>query len=59
MTAVKLLPFVLLIGVGAFYIERRLHQHARGGRRSGGAGGLLAGISATSWSYDGRAPAAT
>ncbi len=53
-TAVKIFPFVILIGLGLFY--------ARGGNYSApavliaknkGILALLAGISATTWSYDG------
>lgn len=53
MTAVKLLPFVLLIGVGAFYMRGDYISTPAVAGAPVGLAALLAGISATSWSYDG------
>ncbi len=53
MTAVKLLPFVLLIGVGAFYMRGDYISTPAVAGVPVGLAALLAGISATSWSYDG------
>jgi fructoselysine transporter len=52
-TAVKMLPFVLLIGVGLFYLKPELVNAAPLPGAPVGIAALLAGISATSWSYDG------
>nr|WP_139375987.1 amino acid permease [Clostridium oryzae] len=52
-TAFKILPFVLLIGIGLFYINGgMLVEPAHAGAKTGILA-LLAGISATTWSYDG------
>lgn len=52
-TAIKLVPFFLIIGIGLFYIRGDyLSTPAIVGAPIGLAA-LLAGISATSWSYDG------
>lgn len=53
MTAVKLLPFVLLIGVGMFYMKGDYISTPAISGAPVGIAALLAGISATSWSYDG------
>lgn len=57
-TALKILPFVLIIGVGLFNINGSLFLSSQ--PLSGAATGiaaLLAGISATTWSYDGMGAA--
>lgn len=52
-TAFKIIPFALLIGVGIFYIKGDVvTAHAIAGAPVGIAA-LLAGISATTWSFDG------
>jgi fructoselysine transporter len=52
-TAIKLVPFLLIIGIGLFYIRGDyISAPAIEGAPIGFAA-LLAGISATSWSYDG------
>jgi amino acid transporter len=52
-TAFKILPFILLIGLGLFYMRREyLSAPAIAGMPTGILA-LLAGISATTWSYDG------
>ncbi len=58
-TAVKILPFILVIGLGLFYISPEHFSDPlpiiEDGKTVGGVGilALLAGISATSWSYTG------
>lgn len=52
-TAVKMLPFVLMIGVGLFYVNGELISTPAASGAPVGIAALLAGISATSWSYDG------
>ncbi len=52
-TVVKLLPFVLLIGVGFLYLKPELISEPAAAGASTGVVALLAGISATSWSFDG------
>ena len=52
-TAIKMLPFVLLIGVGLFYLKGEFVTAAPAAGAPVGIAALLAGISATSWSYDG------
>jgi fructoselysine transporter len=54
-TIFKILPFVLLIGIGIFYIRG---ENITGPALAGSSVGivaLLAGISATTWSFDGMA----
>lgn len=54
LTAVKIVPFFLLIIIGLFFVKG--DNFAAGGVGGSGATGLmalLAGISATTWSYDG------
>lgn len=58
-TALKILPFALIIGIGLFFINgdlflstTRLSTAATGGMMA-----LVAGVSATTWSYDGMAAA--
>ncbi len=53
MTAVKMLPFVLLIGVGFYYLRGDYLSAPPIAGAPIGFAALLAGISATSWSYDG------
>lgn len=52
-TAVKMIPFVLIIGIGLFYIKGYLIKEPAVIGAPIGIMALLAGISATSWSYDG------
>jgi fructoselysine transporter len=52
-TAIKLLPFILIIGIGFFYIRGDLLSSSPLAGAPVGLAALLAGISATSWSYDG------
>ena len=53
-TALKILPFALIIGIGLFFIngETFLSSAPLAGFTSGGIMALLAGVSATTWSYD-------
>lgn len=62
LTAVKILPFLFIVGFGAFYINQELFLSAApmaSAQASGNIGiiALLAGVSATTWSYDGMAAA--
>jgi len=52
-TAAKIIPFVLVIGVGIFFIKGDFVGAAPVIGAPVGLGALLAGISATSWSYTG------
>ena len=57
-TALKILPFALIIGIGLFNINSNLFlsgQPLQGAAT--GFAALLAGISATTWSYDGMGAA--
>jgi fructoselysine transporter len=56
-TAVKLLPFLLIIGIGLFYIRGDFLAAPAIEGAPIGLAALLAGISATSWSYDGMGAA--
>ena len=58
-TALKILPFVLIVGVGIFFIKGEffLSSKPMAGFASGGIAALLAGVSATTWSYDGMGAA--
>ncbi|MEG0770012.1 MAG: amino acid permease [Ruthenibacterium sp.] len=56
-TAIKMLPFVLMIGVGLFYIRGDVLSAPAIATAPVGIAALLAGISATSWSYDGMGAA--
>jgi len=59
-TAFKILPFVLIIGIGLFFINGELFLSSTTLSGTVGAGGiaaLIAGVSATTWSYDGMAAA--
>lgn len=52
-TAFKILPFVLLIGVGLFYLKGGLITQPAAAGAPVGIMALLSAISATTWSYDG------
>lgn len=55
-TAFKILPFAFLIGLGFFYINKdNMSSSANIATTSSGILALLAGISATTWSFDGMA----
>lgn len=58
-TALKILPFALIIGIGLFFINGDLFlSSARlSTAASGGIVALIAGVSATTWSYDGMGAA--
>lgn len=52
-TSLKLLPFFLLVGVGMFYMHSDLVTIPAAAGAPVGLVALLAGVSATTWSYDG------
>lgn len=52
-TSLKLLPFFLLVGVGIFYMHSDLITTPAVAGAPVGLAALLAGVSATTWSYDG------
>jgi fructoselysine transporter len=52
-TAFKILPFALLIGIGLFYMNGNLIAEPAVAGAPVGIAALLAAISATTWSYDG------
>ena len=52
-TALKLIPFVILIGVGIFYIKGELITAPAAEGVSVGIMTLLGAVSATTWSFDG------
>ena len=55
-TALKIVPFVLIIGIGIFFVKGDLLvSNAPLSGATLGIGSLLAGISATTWSFDGMA----
>jgi len=56
-TAFKVLPFVLIIGVGLFFLKSELLLSSKLIEETSvtGIAALLAGISATTWSFDGMA----
>ncbi len=58
-TALKILPFVLIIGVGLFFMNGStlLSATPLAGTTVTGITALLAGISATTWSFDGMGAA--
>lgn len=59
-TALKILPFALIIGIGAFFIKGDNFLSTTPLAGFAGAGGimaLLAGVSATTWSFDGMGAA--
>ena len=59
LTALKVLPFALIIGIGIFFIQGENFMSATrlAGAEAGGLTALIAGIAATTWSYDGMAAA--
>lgn len=58
-TALKILPFALVIGIGLFNIDSSLLLSSTrlSGFSSGTFAALIAGIAATTWSYDGMGAA--
>ena len=58
-TALKILPFALIIGIGIFFIKGDNFMSATrlSGAEAGGITALIAGVAATTWSYDGMAAA--
>lgn len=56
-TAVKMIPFFFLIGLGLFYMKGSLVSTPAVIGAPVGLAALLGGISATSWSYDGMGAA--
>ena len=54
-TAAKIIPFVIVIGAGLFYLKGSNLTNPPLLASSSGWGALLAGVSATSWSYTGMA----
>jgi fructoselysine transporter len=58
-TAFKILPFILIIGIGIFFLrgELLLSPTVMEGTAVTGFAALLAGISATTWSFDGMGAA--
>ena len=52
-TSLKMLPFFLLVGVGIFYMHSDLITTPAVAGAPVGLVALLAGVSATTWSYDG------
>jgi fructoselysine transporter len=52
-TAFKILPFALLIGIGLFYVNGNIISEPAVIGAPVGIAALLAAISATTWSYDG------
>ena len=55
-TALKIIPFILIIGIGIFFIKGELFlSNAPMTGATLGIGSLLGGISATTWSFDGMA----
>ena len=59
LTALKVLPFALIIGIGIFFIQGENFMSATrlAGAEAGGLTALIAGVAATTWSYDGMAAA--
>jgi len=58
-TALKIIPFVLIIGIGIFFLKGNLFLSAAplAGATVTGVAALFAGISATTWSFDGMGAA--
>lgn len=58
-TALKVIPFVLIIGIGIFFLKGELLLSSKPliSATSTGIMALLAGVSATTWSYDGMSAA--
>ncbi|MDO4470816.1 MAG: amino acid permease [Bacillota bacterium] len=53
LTFVKILPFIIIIGCGVFFLKGELISEPAVTGAPTGIMALLAGISATTWSYDG------
>lgn len=59
-TSVKILPFIALVAIGLFFVKSaNFAAPAVAGSTNTGLLALLAGISATTWSYDGMQTAGT
>ena len=58
-TALKILPFALVIGIGLFNLQGDilLSSAPLKGYATGGIAALIAGVAATTWSYDGMGAA--
>ncbi len=58
-TALKVLPFALIIGIGIFFINGEIFMSPTrlSGAEAGGLTALIAGVAATTWSYDGMGAA--
>ena len=58
-TALKILPFALIIGIGLFNLQGHLllSPERLSGVTTGGIAALIAGIASTTWSYDGMGAA--
>lgn len=58
-TALKILPFALIIGIGVFNLRGDLLMSSErlAGAATGGIAALIAGVASTTWSYDGMAAA--
>ncbi|MCQ2440242.1 MAG: amino acid permease [Oscillospiraceae bacterium] len=58
-TALKILPFALIIGIGVFNLrgDLLLSSQRLAGAATGGIAALIAGVASTTWSYDGMAAA--
>jgi fructoselysine transporter len=58
-TALKIIPFALIIGIGAFFINGEIFMSSArlSGVEAGGITALIAGVAATTWSYDGMGAA--
>lgn len=58
-TALKILPFALIIGIGVFNLRGDLLMSSQrlAGAATGGIAALIAGVASTTWSYDGMAAA--
>lgn len=58
-TALKVIPFALIIGIGIFFINGDIFMSSTRlvGAEAGGLTALIAGVAATTWSYDGMGAA--
>ncbi len=58
-TVLKILPFALVIGIGLFNLDSHLLLSSQrlAGFEAGGISALIAGVAATTWSYDGMGAA--
>lgn len=58
-TALKILPFALIIGIGVFNLrgDLLLSSQRLASATTGGIAALIAGVASTTWSYDGMAAA--